>query len=474
MGTGPRRRRRGWPAYSVASVPLLVSMLLAALLAPAATPATDLAPVAAAPLYSSVSGVRNVSFIYDRASSLAPGVDLSNLGHPAVVVSGRPTDEAAAVAAIHARGARAFRYVQFYWVPDDKPLEGIDLRLHPDWAFCESGDKPSLGRVTDAGTRHWYFLDTNEAPVRARIHTVLASLRAAGWDGVMFDRGEAATQYAVDAAGTQLWAKESTCTGRPYRAGLRFADSYVRMLALAHTVGLQTMLNTGKSAFDPIAPMRPDPRDAACRTHDWAHCHHLLDAWPALDLVLNESATQLEDRRWERTFTGNSRAEHDATYGHRTVALITSANLGGVANQTRANVFYAWSRIKLFDLPVAINTGDGGCAPGSTICNHFGHYAELVDTLFGPPLATMPVSQACTVGSKIRCVWLRRYTRGMDVVNAQPSAQTVSIKLGTATCRYVLNVNSKRPLMGNTCVSTVRLSMPAWSGRPLKYSRTPW
>jgi hypothetical protein len=312
--------------------------------------------------------------------------------------------------------------------------------------------------------------------VRTKIKRILAGLKAKGWDGVMFDRGQAATQYAADLRGRPVWSKKSTCTGSPHKQGARFADAYVSMLGLAHAVGLRAMMNNGESPFDPVTPMRPDPDDRACRAGTWSKCNFISDAWRKLDLVLNETAAKPKVDGWARNFVGNKRSERHPSFGHRTVALITSASLGGDRKQTRRNVFYQWSRIKLFDLAVAVNTGDDGCPGGTTsgICNRYGVYPELVNTKFGRPLANSPSSSECLRRSEVRCVWKRLYAKGANVLNAQPSPSKVSVKLGTRGCRHVYNVFERRPLAGNNCVRKVSVKLPAWSGRPLKYSKDPW
>jgi hypothetical protein len=250
------------------------------------------------------------------------------------------------------------------------------------------------------------------------------------------------------------------------------------MLSLAHAEGLQAVMNNGGSPFGSPVRMRPDPRNASCRAGVWSRCKFLSDIWPKVDLVLNETPARPRDARWRSTFAANQRSERDSRYGHRTIALITTATLGGAANQTRSNVFYQWSRVKLFDLAVAVNTGDGGCGPdGSTsgVCNRYGLYPELVNTVMGRPVSSAPTAQLCARRSKIHCVWVRRYRQGTDVINAQSTARKgVRIDLGLAKCRYVYDVYKRTPLAGNTCKLAVRMDLPAWSGRPLRLSTTPW
>ncbi|MEO6470577.1 MAG: hypothetical protein ABIR57_01975 [Aeromicrobium sp.] len=407
-----------------------------------------------------------------------PKVLAAHLGRPAIVAVTPLGNEARGVEAVHSIGAKAYRYIQFYWGPNDEDYEGLNLKAHPDWAFCSSGSTPSLGRTTDGGAKKWYFIDTNESAVRARIAQILAGFKADGWDGVMFDRGEAATQYAKDANGRPVWSRQSTCTRSPYKSGARFADAYVSMVGLAHKAGLQVMMNNGKSPFDPVTPMRPNPADSNCQNANWTKCTYLSDAWPNIDLVLNETAGRPKDELWDRTFVANMRSEQDAAHGKRTVGLITTATLGGKINQTRSRVFYQWSRIKLFDLAVAVNTGDDNCASASdkdAVCNRYGVYPDLVNMRFGSPLAKAPLTQGCVSGSKVNCVWVRRYAKGVNVVNVSSQLRSSElVQLGTATCRYVYNVYERKPMAGNLCVKNVRVNLSAWSGRPLKYSTQPW
>jgi hypothetical protein len=435
-----------------------------------------LAAAATNPVVAPGGGVSNVTFYYDGTTSLQPGADLSVLGKSSIVVTTPKTNESDTVAAIHSAGAKAYRYIQFYWAPRDSAYEGINLAQHPDWAFCRSGSSPLAGRTAGDGTR-WDFIDANERPVRAQFRRILAGIKADGWDGVMFDRGQAATQGAKDTAGRPVWDRVSSCTQDPYKTGATFADAYVNMLALAHAEGLQAMMNNGMSPFDPTVRMRPDPRDANCRTAHWAHCRFLSDVWSKVDLVLNETPARPRDENWQSMFTANQLSERDAHHGRRTVALITTATLGGAANQTRFNVFYQWSRVKLFDLATGVNTGDGGCGPDPTsgVCNRQGVYPELVDTLMGGPLSSGPTRQSCASGSKIHCVWIRRYRLGTNIVNAQGTARhNVRVGLGLANCRYVYDVYNRTPLAGNTCKLAVRMNLPAWSGRPLRFSAKPW
>lgn len=442
---------------------------------------TSANPVAA----TSGTGVKNVTFYYDGKSPLKPAY-LSALrrevGRPGIIVAQPRGDGDEAAATIHALGAKAYRYVQFYWSPNDPDYAGINLKKHPGWSYCRRGGIASLGRTTtrpDGSTAYWHFVDTNEVGVRSAFRAMLRRYKAAGWDGIMVDRGEAATQFAADAYGHPIWDHGSTCTNDPaYRRGIPFASSFVRMLGIAHepAIQLQVMLNNGKSAFDPVTPMRPNPGDSDCRSKHWQRCSRLDDVWPRINLALNESAAKPYDWRWNRTFTSNQQSERNPHHGRRTVALITTATLGGANHQRPHYVFYEWSRIKLFNLAVAVNTGDRGCA-GITrdqVCNQYDLYPGLTNSKFGSPVTAGPHTRSCASGSRIRCVWVRQYYGGASVVNVSPTYHRLYVSTKTQRCKYVYSVWAHQPLRGNKCVHGFYAYLPAWSGRPVRYKDTPW
>lgn len=422
-------------------------------------------------------GVRNVAFYYQ---TFKPGTNFSRLlGSPSVVVTIPQANQQAVIKEIHTIGAKAYVYVQFYWAPNDRPYEGINLSEHPGWRFCLHGDTPVLGRTLRTSSGHienWYFLDGNENPVRAAFGKALKELKAEGWDGVMFDRGQAATQFAFSANGSPVWKATSTCTQAPHKPGATFADAYVNMLGQARHVGLQVLVNNGISPFDPARPMRPDTKDAACRAHHWARCRFLSDEWSDVDLVLNETGTFPRAERWQDTFAGNQRSERNKKHGLRTVVIITTSSLGGNANQTPRHVFYAWARVKLFNLSVAVNTGTGGCpgADPAIPCNRHGLYPSLVNVRFGKPTSTGPTANRCANGSSNECVWSRQYANGVDLVNVTPHQQTgVRVNITGAACRYVYDVAEGKPLANNRCVHHVTLDLGPWTGHPVTFSASP-
>ena len=108
------------------------------------------------PVLAANGGVKNVTFYYGGTIPLVgalPNILAGHLGKPAVVVTTPTADEVATVEAIHSIGAKAYRYVQFYWAPNDASYDGINLRRHPGWAFCREGTKKSVGRII--GSTKW-------------------------------------------------------------------------------------------------------------------------------------------------------------------------------------------------------------------------------------------------------------------------------------------------------------------------------
>jgi hypothetical protein len=155
------------------------------------------------------------------------------------------------------------------------------------------------------------------------------------------------------------------------------------------------------------------------------------------------------------------------------VGLITQGTLGA---HSRVNVYFQWARVKLFDFPLAVNTGDDGC-PGASadgVCNRQASYPELASARLGPPLDHEPVPFACSAGSKVHCLWVRRYERGMALVNVSPDTKaTGPLALEVDGCRHVQDLFTKASVGGGTCVQKVELELAPWSGRPLLYAEEP-
>lgn len=409
-------------------------------------------------------GRENVAFFYQQIRREAP---LTRLGTVKTVVAGIQNDGPGAVAAIHATGAQAYRYVQSYWFPNDRAFDGLDIGQQRDWAYCETGDQPKDGR-TDAHDTVWWFLDMNEEAVQDHFREKFRALKAEGWDGIFLDRGYASLT-GFDAANYGVWDKQSTCTDDPVDDDATFADAYVSIMELAREVDLPVMMNYGVSPFDVNTPLRPDSRAETCVERDFAECPSLDDAWEATTSVLTEAITHPKVKLWKEDFATNLRNEQDPEHGGRVVGLITTATVG---KQDRKDIYYGWSRAKLFAIPLAVNTGDRGCAGAKGApCNRHALYPELANVTYGLPIDPQPESRECRDGSDVRCVWSRRYQQGMSLVNATGTVQrTGPMPLGVDGCRYVLDLWTGEALAGNRCVTSVSVTLGPWEGHPLQYA----
>lgn len=436
------------------------------------------------------SGVRNVVFYYGGAVPLdmAHYTQLKHdLGSPAVIVA-PPATTTSGIRVIHKLGAKAYRYAQYYWAPgpaagQTTKYDGLTLSSRlSSWAFCTAPGKPARGRTV--GHTQWYFMDANNAALHKQIDTRMKALHTSGWDGLMFDRGQAATQSATTSDKHPVWYAKSNCglSVKKVASSATFADSYVALTRLAQADRLGVMFNNGVSPYDTTVHMRPNPANAACRAHKWSSCKTLGDVWSSANLVVNESAAAPKLQNWTRNFVGNSLSEQHAVNGHRTVALLTTGTLGGASGQTKQNVFYEWGRVRLFNIAVAVNTGTRATAtkPCATtantgICNHYGVYPALTNIAFGAPLASKPASTKCAGSSRTSCVWFRRYANGLEIVNATSATHKLTgFSLGLSRCTHVLDRYTGKPLAGNKCVKKVTVTTGAWSGHPLLFKSTRW
>ncbi len=406
----------------------------------------------------------NVTFYYQQIHS---GRDLSRLGKVKLVVASPQTNGKEAAALIKSTGAKAYRYIQTYWLPTTGYSDDPGATNEPDWHFCTDGNQPAVGR-TDRQGRDWYFYDMNERASLDHLKARLQAVKAEGWDGVFFDRGFAALTGNDDPSNKSVWDQVSTCTQNPVTPGATFADAYVGATREAHDVGLEMMMNYGISPFDHSTPLRPDSKSKACQQRNYQKCPQLNDVWPGLDWVLDEGISHPKDTAFLGDYETNLTIEREADKGHRTVGLLTTGSLG---ENNRTNVFFEWSKVKLFDIPLAVNTGEGGCQ-GQTVavCNRARLYPDLANVAFGTPVAGQPAKQSCQAKSKVNCLWVRRYSDGMSVVNVSDGSVTTSLALGVDGCRVVTSVYNGQALDGGKCVKKVSMTIPAWSGRPLTYS----
>jgi hypothetical protein len=406
----------------------------------------------------------NVSFYYQQ---LHPGRDLARLGKVQVVVAAPQTKGAEAASLIKSTGAKAYRYLQTYWLPTSGYSDDPEATSQTDWFFCQEGDEATVGR-TDRQGRDWYFYDMNERASLDHLKERLQAAKAEGWDGVFFDRGFAALTGYDEEVNTNVWDEVSSCTDDPVEEGATFADAYVGATREAHAVGLEIMMNYGGSPFDNATPLRPDSKSEACQERDFANCPRLDDVWDGIDWVLDEAIAHPQDKAFLADYEANLKNERQAKNGRRTVGLLTTAALG---ENNRVNVFFEWARVKLFQIPLAVNTGEGGCQ-GQTVsvCNRAQLYPDLANANLGEPLAQEPFKRSCTANPDVNCLWVRRYSHGMSVVNVSAEPVTTTLKLGVDGCRVVTSVYDRRALEAGKCITKVSMTIPAWSGRPLIYA----
>jgi hypothetical protein len=297
-------------------------------------------------------------------------------------------------------------------------------------------------------------------------------LKAAGWDGIFFDRGGVALGALPQ--DPEIWYKTSSCTERPVREGATFAQTWIDASGLVEKHGLDLIVNYGLSPFDPQHPMRPDPADENC-IERVQPCATLDDGWTYPTWILDEAPAHPKDQNWENDFQANRENERNAQHPRQVIGLITVGTLD--FDLSRENVFFEWARTKLFDFPLGVSVWDRekacpGVAEGEP-CRSLLTYPELTSIVLGKPLTDEPASSDCAAGSTSNCVWNRTYAQGAMVVNVQDRAvDGYELALGTDGCRYVTDVWTGQALGGGECVEKVTLDLPAWSGRPLAYSTT--
>ncbi|MFZ4584519.1 MAG: hypothetical protein ACOYNI_04750 [Acidimicrobiia bacterium] len=432
-------------------------------------PVQPSAPSGTVPAADAELGLRNPQFWYQ---AIPAGANLRQKFGDVFLVAAAPggtnretLDEKTMVDEIHQAGARAFRYVQAYWYPANQPFDGLDLAQHLEWAYCKEGDQPLQGR--GGPKKPWYFMDNNERAWHDYFRGFLLKLKADGWDGVMFDRGMVALAGGTGPGG-EIWHETSTCTQDPVTPGATFSDAFVGMMALVKSTGLQVLQNYGMSIFDPLTPFRPNPRDPACQRRDWAECKPISDGIEYADYWVDEAVAHPRDENFLFDFQANRANEKDPRFGGKVLGLITPGTLGG--DVTRDNVYFQWARVKIFNMPLGVFTGDDNCnGKLDGLCNRRGLYKELNDLRLGAPLTEMPDKVACEANAEVNCVWVRPYRNGASVVNVTGIAKVVTVSLAGATCRNVVSVIDGASL--GPCGGNLKIDLPPWSGRPLRFER---
>jgi hypothetical protein len=350
-------------------------------------------------------------------------------GARAVVVSDQ-TDDAAAIAEIHAQGALAFHYVNVYWYPANRAYEGVDLSQDATMAFCTAGTQPAVGR-TRSGVP-WDYADLNERGLHDSVVTYLRSLRSAGYDGVFFDLGTVALAVGP------MPDKVSTCTGQPVAAGATFADAYSGIVKAAAGVGLRVALN-----YTTRKPLRADVAAVVDRT--------LYENAPGTTLAT--FASSFARRRAE-----------DAAVAHgapRYVEEIKTTRLGD-----RPAAFFGWAQAALWRVDMTINTGDDACGGGAVPdCARFGTFPELTAVRRGKAMDAAPSSRSCTARSTIKCLWVRRWQYALVMVNTTASPIRATVSTGHRRCRVFTDVWRHRVLHKAACTLKLTVTVPAESGR---------
>ena len=417
------------------------------------------------------SGKENVVFYYQKVAN-DPGALEKFKGASAVVVSnqGSAEGERDAVQTIHAAGARALHYVNFYWYPESTLYQDMRISDRKGWIFCEGKRKRKVVGKTVGGVR-WYFLDANERGARNYIIRYLRKLKDYGYDGVFFDRGSSSLLGTKDGGGYIAW-KKSTCTAEKVIKGKRrtFADVFVSLLkdARRKVFGDRApiFMNYGGAPYRP-PKLRPDPRDRDCRARRWKRCSSLGDAWKWLSRAIDEAPSHPFAHKFLEDYRDNQSSENH--YG-RVIGEIrmTSAD--------RDETYFRWARARLFRLSLFVNTGDDLCptAPPGEPCYRWGTYPELTKVNLGLPVDRKPQSisrPGTRCGSddpKIaNCLWIRRYARGMVAVNVTNTTVVLDQNIGLGASRSVKDVFTEA--LVNPCGNKVTQALGPWTGRVYVY-----
>lgn len=368
---------------------------------------------------------------------------------------------------------KVYRYFQTYWYPSGRAIDGLDMAEHEDWAFCLSGSKPTVGKTV--GGHDWMYLDFNEKAVRSFILKKLREFKALGYDGIFLDRGLAAFTGNTIGDHPEVWHHRSGCTEDPYLTDPdkdTFSDAFAAMLSLVHKADLKLVLNYGYSPRDPAFPLRPDPRDPACRQGKFSECRIIDGLGDSVDYFLDEAVTHPRDVRWEKDFAANLANEQDQAIGGRVVGLVTDGQLQHDTSEQA--VYFAYARARLFDFPVTVFTGDDGCESITShdLCNRAGIYPRLSSADFGRPRTDSPQSISCLRGSEEQCVWYRVYSGGVSIVNVTPQRQQVRIPM-PAGCSQVTSLITGEAYKSGECTKELDVQLAPWSGLPLVFDAAP-
>lgn len=382
----------------------------------------------------------NAVFYYQRIES---EVDTNKFeGAYAVVTAGQgnAAGEAQAAALIKDTGAKALRYVNFYWYPAGETYQGFNISQHKNWIFCGQNGRKLFDKTTH-GDEKWFFLDANERAARRAILNYLRQIKDYGYDGVFFDRGSSSFLGSRDGGNYISW-KTSTCTKRKVLKRKRtFSDVFASLMRDARNKVFgdkgMILVNYGQAPY--VKPkIRPNPRDKHCRQRKWAKCSSLGDVWKIVDQVIDEAPSHEGLKFFRRDMRENRTSEnkYPNVLGEIKVAISDDE---AFKNQ----VYYQWAQARLFRLNLFVNTGDNECVGSQGTCWRYGTAPDLTKVVLGRPVDGKPIKTGCDAGSNIKCLWVRRYKKGMVVVNASPSdSKNLNRSLGVAGDRLVRDVYS--------------------------------
>jgi hypothetical protein len=438
--------------------------LLLALLLGACSSAASTSSMAAA---SRATRRENVVFWYQ---SVLPGTASQNFQRAyAVVVAGQGdtpddhTNERNAVKEIRGVGALPFRYVNFFWFPKGSLYNNfMNISDHPGWRFCGKDGRPVVGQRV-RGVK-WYYFDANERAARAFVGDYLKQLKNIGYRGVFFDRGGAAFR-GLQSGKQPVWKQRSHCTAHPWRPHARFADLYASLIKKAKRMGLQVWVNYGKTPYT-TPKLRPDPNNRFCRKRRWHRCPTKYDVLKTVSRVIDESPSHVRNKPFEKDYREDLASErHSPRRGPPRV-------IGEIKSPAKrpGEVYYQWAKARLFRLSLFINTGDDGCktAIEPDFCWRWGTYPELTSVRLGLPIDSRPTRYKCRRNSKVKCLWLRRYKRGMSVVNLRSKALKMpAVKTGVGRQSVVELKPGTNAVLG--CRGKLSAKIPPHSGRVITY-----
>jgi hypothetical protein len=402
-----------------------LSRLAACTIAVAAAFVTPSAAPAATQAHG-LAGVGNWVWDYEQ---ITPTDAAKFRGATGVVITTQKNTPAA-IGLIHGSGALAFSYLNVYWLPVGQRYDGVDLGQHPEWQFCGANGAPLPGRSTGAAGHRvtWAYPDLNEGGMHAAVLAYMRGLKAAGYDGVFFDRGVVALDRGT------MPGRVSGCTDEPVTPRATYGDAYARIVRDAHAIGLRIVLNFGSTRL---------PRSVA----------------GVVDRVMQEDAPRSSPAN--DIATAFARRELEARRSTRYVEEVKTSRAGD-----RAGAFLAWSEVALWPIDVDINSGDSGCVgvPATVTCFHYGTFPELTGVRRGSAVTSSPRRSSCYRHSATVCLWVRRWSQAVVTVNETRRPLPAVVSLG-ATCRRVRDIWGRKPVAAGRCVRRLRVTIPPHSGR---------